>query len=150
MDRADLSTFKLLIFVTSQCARLFDFMMWAVAKRCCNIRLVPCSDGWRRTWFQTTLIMPMLPVYTILQKKYIYHKGTYLWSLPTLVHIVSIFMDAHQALYKVCYIWLLKSQIKTVSFCKEILYNVGSDLMVQIWHLGKLTRETVNCYFLLK
>ena len=53
MAKAVSPTVELVNSVTSDSVNLFDFAMWAFASKCFPIELVPCSDGWRRTWWQT-------------------------------------------------------------------------------------------------
>jgi len=63
------STVELVNSVTSDSVNSFNFQMWAFASKCFPIDLVPCSDGWRRTWWQTIHMMPGLPVCSIPQCK---------------------------------------------------------------------------------
>ena len=63
------STVELLNSMTSDSVYWFHFAMWAFASKCLPIELVPCSDGWRRTWWQTLHMMPGLPVSSIPQWK---------------------------------------------------------------------------------
>jgi len=48
------STIELVNSVTSDSVNSFNFAMWAFASKCFPIELVPCSDRWRRTWWQDT------------------------------------------------------------------------------------------------
>jgi len=45
-------TVKLVNSVTSKSVNLFNFAMWPFASKSFPIELVPCSDEWRRTWWQ--------------------------------------------------------------------------------------------------
>ena len=69
MAKAVPSTIKLVNSVTCDSVNLFNFAMIAFASKCFPIELVPCSDGWPRTWWQTIHMMPGLPVPSILQCK---------------------------------------------------------------------------------
>jgi len=69
MAKAVSSTVELVNSVTSDSVNSFNFAMWAFASKCFPIELVPCSDGWRRTWWQTIHIMPGLPFSAIPQCK---------------------------------------------------------------------------------
>jgi hypothetical protein len=48
--------------VTSDSVNWVTFMMWAFPSKCFPIELVPCSNGWQRTWWQTINLMPGLQV----------------------------------------------------------------------------------------
>jgi len=69
MAKAVSSTVGLVNSVSSDSVNSFNFAMWAFANTCFPIELVPCSDGWQRTWWQTMHMMPGLPVSTIPQCK---------------------------------------------------------------------------------
>jgi len=69
MAKAVSSTVELINSVTSDSIHSFNFTMWAFASKCFTIVLVPYSDGWRRTWWQTIQMMPGLPVSSIAQCK---------------------------------------------------------------------------------
>jgi len=69
MAKAVSSTVVLVNSVTSESVNSFNFPMWAFASKCYPIELVPCSDGWRRTWWQTIHMMPGLSVCSIPQCK---------------------------------------------------------------------------------
>jgi len=63
------STFELLDSVTSDFVNLFKFAMCTIASKCFPIELVPLSDGWWRTWWQTIHMMPGQAVSWFLQRK---------------------------------------------------------------------------------
>jgi len=69
MAKAVSSTVELVNSVTSDSVNSFNFALWAFASKCFPIELVPLSDGWRRTWWQTIHMMPGLPVSSIPQCK---------------------------------------------------------------------------------
>jgi len=53
MAKAVSSTIELVNSVTSDSVNLINFVMWAFASKCFPMDLVPCSDGWRTTWWNT-------------------------------------------------------------------------------------------------
>jgi len=61
MVKAVSSTVELVNSVTTDSINSFNFAMWAFASKCFPIELVPCSDGWRRTWWHTIYMIPGLP-----------------------------------------------------------------------------------------
>jgi len=63
------STVQLVNSVTSDSVNSFNLVMWAFASNCFPIELVPCSDGWRRTWWQMIHKIRVLPVSSIPQPK---------------------------------------------------------------------------------
>jgi len=69
MSTAVSSTIELVNSVTYDSVNLFNFAIWAFPSKYFPIELVPCSDGWRRTWYQTIHIIPGLPVSSIPQCK---------------------------------------------------------------------------------
>jgi len=69
MAKAVSSTVELVNSVTSDSVNSYNFAMWAFASKCFPIDLVPCSDGWRRSWWQTIHMMPGLPFYSFSQCK---------------------------------------------------------------------------------
>jgi len=69
MAKAVSSTVELVNSVTSYPVNSFNFAMWAFASKCFPIEPLPCSDGWRRTWWHTIHMMPGLPFSAIPQCK---------------------------------------------------------------------------------
>jgi len=69
MAKAVSSTITLVNSVTSVSVNSFNFAMWAFPSKCFPIELVPWSDGWRRTWWQTIHAIPGQPVSSIPQCK---------------------------------------------------------------------------------
>ena len=67
MAKAVSLTVELVNSVTSASVNSFNVAMWAFASKCFPIALVPCSDRWQRTWWQTIHMMPGLPVSSIPQ-----------------------------------------------------------------------------------
>jgi len=116
MANAVTSTVELVNSVTSDAVNSFNFVMWAFASKFFLIQLVPCSDGWRRTWWQTIHIMPGLPVSSIPQCKSNRHEGTWLELFPAIGHFESIFTEPHHASEMISKVKSLKSQINTHSF----------------------------------
>jgi len=69
MAKAVSFAFGLVYSVTSDSVNLDNFAICSVASKCFPIEPVPCSDGWRRTWWQMIHIMPGLPDSSIPQSK---------------------------------------------------------------------------------
>jgi len=69
MAKSFSSTVELVNSVTSDSVNSFNFAMWAFASKCFPIELVPCYDGWRRTWWQMIDMMSGLPDSSIPQCK---------------------------------------------------------------------------------
>jgi len=53
MPNAVSATIELVNSVTSDTVNSSNFAICAFASKCLATELVPCSDGWRRTWWQT-------------------------------------------------------------------------------------------------
>jgi len=66
MAKAVSSTVVLVNWETSDSMNSFNCAMYTIASKCFPVELVPCSDGWRRTWWHMIHMMPGLPVSTIL------------------------------------------------------------------------------------
>jgi len=125
--------------------------MWAFASKSVPIELVPCSDGWRRTWWQTIHMMPGLPVFSIPQCKQNCHKGTCLASFQAIGRFELTFIEALRASKVICKVRSLKSRIKTRSSLEEmttssneLLKDFESDMAVGIRNLGNLTPNTAE------
>jgi len=149
MAKAVLSTFELVNSVTSDSVNPFNFVMWACARKCSPIELVPFSDGWWRTWWQMIHMMPGLPVSSNLQWKLNHHKGACLELYQALGPFQSTFIETHQALKIICKVRSLKSRIKTsllleviITSSNEVFKDSESDMVVEIRKLGNLTRKT--------
>jgi len=142
IGKAVSSTIELVNSVTSNYINLFNFAMWAFASKWFPIEVVPCSDGWRRTWWQIVCMIPGLPVSPILQWKYNHHE------------------DACLALFEakmICKVRSLKSLIKTRSLLEEIITSSNevykdfqSHMPVGIWKLCNPTWETAKSYLIVK
>jgi len=63
------SNVELVNSVTPDSVNLFNLTMWVLASKCFPMELVPCSDGWRRTCWQTIHMIPGLPLSSIPQCK---------------------------------------------------------------------------------
>jgi len=72
-------------FNYSDTVNSFNIAICAFASKGLPIELVPCSDGWRRTWWQTIHTMSGLPVSSILQCTWNRHWGAYL----QLFHVIG-------------------------------------------------------------
>jgi len=144
-------TVKHLDLLTSDYVKLFNFAMWALVSKCFASELVPCSDGWRRTWWQTIYMISGLPVSLIPQCKWNRHKGSGLELFQAIGRIESTYIEAHQALKKSCKVRSLKSWINTHTFLEditttsiEVFKDCESDMAVGIWKLGNTTQVTAE------
>ena len=146
MAKAVSSTVELVNSVTSDSVNSFNFAMWAFASKCFTIELVPCSDGWRRTWWHTIHMMPGLPFSSIPQCKQNRHEGTCLELFQAIGCFEPTFIEAHHASKMICKVRSLKSRIKTRSFLeeiitprKEVFKDCESDMVVKFRMLGNPT-----------
>jgi len=121
MAKAVSSTVIVVNSVTSDSVNSFNFAMWAFASKCFPIELDPCSDGWRRTWWQTIHMMPGLPVSSIPQCTGNRHDGACLELFQAIGRFEPSFIEAHQASKMICNVRSLRSRIKTRSFLEEII-----------------------------
>ena len=151
LAKAVSATVKLVNSVTSDSVNSFNFAMWAVASKCFPVELVPWSDGWRRTWWQTIHMMPGLPVPSIPQCQLNRHEGACLELFQAIGRFEPTSIEAHQALETICKVRSLKSQIKTRSFLDKIITSskvmfkdFESDMAVGIRNLGNATRKTTK------
>jgi len=151
MGKAVSSTIELVISATTDSVKSFNFAMWAFACKCFPIELVPCSDGWRRTWWQTIHVMAGLPVSSILQCKQNHHEGAWLQSFQAIGRFESTFVEGHQASNMFWKVRSLKPWIKTRLFWEVIItssdevFNIfESDMAVGIGKLGNPTRKTAE------
>jgi len=69
MVKAVSSIVELVNAVTSAYVNLFHSAMHAFASQCSPLELVPCSDGWRRTWWLTIHMNQGMPMSSIPQCK---------------------------------------------------------------------------------
>jgi len=153
MAKAVTSAVELVNRVTSDYVNWFHFAMWGFASKCVPIELVPCSDGWRRSWWQMKHMIPGLLVSSIPQCKWNCHEDTCLESFQGIGLFEPTFIEAYQASKMICKVRSLKSQIKTRSFLEEIITSsneafkdLESDMVVGSRKLGNLTRNTAECY----
>jgi len=151
MAKAVSSSVKLLNSVTSDSVNSFNFAMWAFASMCFPIELVPCSDGWQRTCWQTIHMMPGMPVSSIPQCKYNCHEGTCQELFQALGRFEPTFSEAHQASKMICKVKSLKSRINTCSILEEITTSSNavfkdfeSGMAVGIRNLGNPTPKTAE------
>lgn len=63
------SPLKLVNSITSNSVNRFNFMMWTLASKWFPVALVPCSNGWRKTWWQMLHMLPGLQVLSMPQCK---------------------------------------------------------------------------------
>jgi len=140
MAKAESSTVELVNSVPSHCVNLFNFVMWAFPSECFPMELVPCSDGWWRTWWQTIHKMPGLRLSSIPQCKWNRHQGACLELSKAIGCFEPTFIKAHQASKMICKVRLLKSQIKKHSSSQEIITSSNEvfkdlelDIVFGIW-----------------
>ena len=136
---------------TSDSVSLFHFEMGAFASKCVPMELVPCSDGWRRTWWQMIHIMPGLPVSSIPQCKYNHHDGACQEFFQPIGSFKPTCIAAHQLSNMICKVRSVKSWIKTYSFLQDILTSSNmkfidweSHIAVWCWRPCYSAWETVK------
>jgi len=151
MAKAISSTIQLVNSVSSNSVNLFDFATCAFATECFTIQLVPCSDGWRRTWWLMRHMMPVMQVSSILQCKSNCQEGACLELFQAIGCFEPTFMEAYQALIMICNVRLLKSRIKTTwlfehipTSSKVVLRDFESVMVVELWKLCNSSWETVK------
>jgi len=151
MAKAVSSPVELVNSVTSNWVNLFNFGMWAYASKCFPIELVPCSDEWRKSWWQTIHMIPGLLVSSIPQFKENHHEDTCLEQVQVVRRFEPTFIEAHKALNMICKVRSLKSWIKTCSYLKKIITsskkvfkNFESNMALVIRQQGNPTRETAK------
>jgi len=137
--------------VTSDSVVSFNFAMWVFASKCFPIELVPCSDGWLRTWWQTIHMTPWLPFSSIPQCKWNRHERACREWFQPIGRFESTFIEAQQALKMICKVMSHKARIKTRSFLEEIITSSNevfkhctSDMVVGIRKLGNPTPRTAE------
>jgi len=142
---------------TFDSVNLFNFAMCAFASNCFPIELVPCSDGWRRTWWQTIHMMPGLPVSSITQCKLNRHAGACLESFEAIESVKSSIIEVQQASNMIWRLRSFKSRIKTRSFLEDIItssnevfIDVESDMVFGIWLLCNSGWVAVKSYNIVK
>jgi len=153
LAKAVSSTVELVHLVTSDTLNLFNFAIRAFASKCLPIELVPCTDGWQRTWWQTIHILPGLPVSSIPQCKLNLHKGACRELFQGICRVEPTFIEAHQTSKIMCNVRSLKSRIKTCSFFEdtmtsdnEVFRDFVSDTTGGNWTVGNLIWVTVKGY----
>jgi len=151
MAKAVPSTVELVNSVTSDFVNSFNFAMGAFASKCFPIELVPLSDTWRRTRWQTIHMMPGLPVSSLPQCKLNPHQGACLELFQAIGHFQGSFIEAHQASKIICNVRSPTSLIKKHSFLEgiitssnDVFKDVESDMAWGIRMLGNLTGKTAE------
>jgi len=151
------STVEQVNSVTSYSINSFNFAMWAFASTCLPMELVPCSDWWRRTWWQTMHMIPGLLVSSIPQCKSYYHGDACVVLFRGIGRFVPTFIAAHHTSKMICNVSLLKSWIKTCSFLEEIITSsievfkdFESDMAIGIRPFGIATWETAHSNVIVK
>jgi len=157
MAQAVSLTVELLNSVTSVSDNWFNFAMWVFDSKCFVIELVPCSDGWQRTWWQTIHMISGQPISSILQCKYNCDDDSCQEFFREIGRFGPISIEAHQASKMNWKGSSLKSWIKTRSFLEEIITSSNemfkdcvSDMVVGIWKLGNPTWETAKSNIIFK
>jgi len=157
MAKAVPSTVKLVKSVASDFVNSFNFATWASASKWFPIELVWCSDGWRRTWWQTIHIMPGLPVCSIPQCNPNCQEGACLEIFPAIGRFEPTFIETHQPSKMIWKVRSLKSCIRTHSFIEEIITSSNemfkhfeSDMAVGIRNLGNPTGKTAEGNYTVK
>jgi len=96
MAKAVSSTFELVDSVTSNSVKSFNIAMCTFANRCFPIKLVPCSDGWWRTWWQSIHMWPEQQVSSIPHCNFNYHEGASLETLLAIFRFKPTLFEAPQ------------------------------------------------------
>jgi len=142
---------------TSDSDNCFHFAMCAFASNYFPMELVPCSDGWRRTWSQTIHMIPWLLVSSIPQWKLKRHEGACQDLFQATGCFEPTFIEAHQVSIVIGKVRLLKSRIKTHSFLEDLRTSSNkvaivweSDMVVGIWKLCNSSCETVKSYIIIE
>jgi len=143
MAKAVPSTVELVNLVTSKSVYLFNFAMCAFVSKCFHIDLLPCSDRWRRIWWQMIYMMAGLPVSSIPQCKLNRHEGAWLESFQAIGRFEPSFNEGHESANMIWKVTSLKSRINTLSFWEniitssnEVFKDCESDIAAGIWMPG--------------
>jgi len=157
MAKAVSSTVVLVNLETADSVNSFFLSMYAFAMKCFTMELVTCSDGWRRSWWQTIHMIPGLPVYSFPQCKLTRQEGACLELLHPMGCFEPTFIETQQTSNMICNVRWLNSWIKTRSFLKDIITSSNevfidweSDMVVAIWRLCKFSSETVKSYIIVE
>jgi len=149
MAKAVSSTVLLVNSETSISVNSFTFAMWAFASKCFPIELVPCSDGWRRTWWQTIHMMPGLPVASIPECRLDRHDSACLELFHAIGRFEPSFNESHHLSQMICNVRSLKSPIETclcleeiINSSKEVFKDLEAGMAVRIRMLVDLTQNT--------
>ena len=142
---------------TSNSVISVKFAMCDFANKCFPIELVSFTDKWRRTWWKTICLIPVLPFSSILQFKQTCHDIAYLESFQAIGCFEPTFIDPNQESNRICEVRSLKSQIKTPSFLEDIIPSINEvfkyftyDVAVGLSKLGNWTCETVIINIIVK
>lgn len=130
MASAAPSTMKLVNSVTSDYVDLFIFAIFDFATSCLPIRRVPCSDGWRRTRWETIHMMQGLLISSIPQCTINRHEGSYLDFFPAIERFEPSFIEAHLASIMIFEARSFKSQMKTRWFFRAVS-DFGISIILQ-------------------
>ena len=148
MATAVSSSVELVNSVTSDSVERFNFTICAFASKCFLIELVPCSDGLRRTSWNTIHTIPGLPVSSIPMWRQSRHDDACLELFETIIWFEGTFIEAQKPSKKSCKIRSLKSRIMIHSFLEviitssnEVCKDFESEMAVGIRTLGNTTWE---------
>jgi len=143
--------------VTSDSVNSFHFTMCTFASMCFPIELVPCSDGWRRTWCETIHMMPWQLVSSIPRWPLNCQEGACYEWFRVIGRFEPASIEAHWVSNMICKVWSLKSGIRTHSFLEysitssnEVFEEFESAIAIGIWKWRNSTWETVKSYVIVK
>jgi len=155
--KAVLLTVDLVNSDTSGSVDTSNFAMCAFASKCFPIEQVPCSDGWRRTWWQTLHMMAGRLVSLIPWCKLNRHKGACLELFEAIESFESTFREVQQASNMIWRVRSFKSQIQTRSLLEDIItsrnevsIHFESDMALGIWSLCNTSWVTVTSFDIVK
>jgi len=155
MAKAVSSTVELINSVTANSVNLYISAMWAFASKCFPIELVPCSDEWRRTCWQTIHKMPALPFSSIQHWNYYCHEGACFEVSQAIERFEPTFIDAQPASKMTCEVRSLESRIEIHSFLEAIKTSINMvlkdfeyNIAIRIWKLGNSTQEIGESYII--
>jgi len=142
---------------TSDSVYSFSFVMCTFGSKRFSIELVPCSDSWLRTWWETIHRMLGMSISSIPQCKKYCHDCPYQELLQAVRCFEPTFMEVRKALKLMCYVRSLKLRIMRTSWLEDIITcnnvvfeDLESDVVLRIWKLSNSTWETFKRYVIKK
>jgi len=143
--------------VTSDSVNLYNFAICTFTRKCFLIELVPCSDGWRRTWWQMIYMMEGLLLSSIPQCKFKRHEGACLELFQSIEHLEPTFIEVQQASNMMYKVRSPKWRIKTclvveniITLSNKVFKGLEFDMAVGIWILRNSTWETFMMFHIVK